>query len=146
MSDGICVYCKGNIEAGASKCRSCGEWVDSRWRLSGAGIVCLALIAVALLAMGAISVTWVPLLRGMLADFGGPIPMFTRIILSSWWLPAWMALVVSAVASSFIFTTRIRPRLTVLACALAVGLAAVVVSYAGVYLPIVNMATDIGPK
>jgi hypothetical protein len=32
-----CPYCKGDLPDGAVKCRSCGEWVDARWRLAAAG-------------------------------------------------------------------------------------------------------------
>ena len=70
-------------------------------------------------------------------------PTFTRIVLASRWLPSWMAVVLGTVATSFAFVTRVRSRLTLLACALAVGIAAVVVSWWGLHLPLVNMAADI---
>jgi hypothetical protein len=144
MADGtFCVYCKGNIEGGAVKCRACGEWLDGRWHVGGAGKICLALIAVALLVMAAMFWGWSPLMRETLADFGGRAPTFTRLVLAPWWLPTWMAVVLGTVAMSFAFVTRVRPRLTLLACALAVGVAAVVVSWWGLQLPLVNMAADV---
>jgi hypothetical protein len=144
MSDvGACVYCKSGLDAGATKCHACGEWVNGRWRLSGAGKVCLGLIAAETLAMVAMSWSWVPSMRAMLADFGGPTPAFTRVVLSSWWLPAWTAIVIVGVVSSFAFTIRTRRRLTLLASALAIGLIAVVVTWWGLQQPISDLAGSI---
>lgn len=138
-----CVYCKSSLETGAAKCRACGEWVDGRWRLSSASKICLALISAEVLAMVAMSSSWIPSMRSMLAEFGGPTPQFTQVALSSWWLPGWTGIVIGAVVSSFVFTVRTRLRLTLLASALAVGLMAVVVTWWGLQLPISDLAGSI---
>ncbi len=70
MVDGtFCAYRKGNL--GAVKCRAFGEWLDGHWRVSGAGKVCLALVAEALLAMAAVSWVWCPLMCAIRVDFEG---------------------------------------------------------------------------
>ncbi len=139
----LCVHCKATLEAGADKCRHCGEWRDERWRVSDAGKVCLALIAVNLFGMASLALTWVPPFRTMLAEFRSAPPAWTNLVLAPWWLPAWMVVVAGAVVAAFVFVRRSRPRGTVLACALAVGLAAVIACWTGPQLAISPMASVI---
>jgi hypothetical protein len=138
-----CVYCKGSLDAGVTKCPACGEWVNGRWRLSDAGKICLGLIAAEVSAMVALSWSWIPSMRAVLPDFGGPTPPFTRLVLSSWWLPVWTAVVIVGVVSAFAVTIRTRCRLTLLASALAIGLIAIVVTWWGLQLPISDLAGSV---
>jgi hypothetical protein len=126
------------------KCRHCGEWIDERWRVGGAGKVCLALLAGAMVAMAAMTWTWVPAMRGMLAEFrSDAIPWFAELVLSVWWLPAWIAVVAAAVASSFVVITRSGPRETLLACALAAAISVIVLTWWGMQMPIAELAEGI---
>src|SRR5258708_39484718 len=79
---------------------------NGRWQVSDAGKVCLAFIAALILAMAAMSWSWVPSMRGMLDDLGGPLPAMTKVVLSAWWLRAWIAVVLGGGASAFLVVTQ----------------------------------------
>lgn len=96
--------------------------------------------------MAAMAGSWVPLMRQFIAEFGGPKSWLTALVLSSWWLPAWMLMVSMAVGASFALARRMRSRTTLLASALAVGFIEVVVTWWGVQLPIVALGERIGAE
>jgi len=142
-ASGVCRYCKSVLEAGAAKCRVCGEWIDGHWHVGGAGKVCLALIVALVLVMGAMAWSWVPSVQPMIASLADPVPRFTELVLSEGWMPPWMAIVLVMVASSFALVTRARLRSTLLALALALGLVALVISWWGIQLPLADLVTAI---
>lgn len=112
--------------------------------IDGASKGFFALIAPLVVAMVAVSWTWVPSMRGILADFGGSPAPFTQVVLSGWWLPGWTALVLCLALFAGLFARHRPTRVTLLASALAVGLTAIVLTWwGGQLLPLTDLATSI---
>ena len=135
-----CSYCKKALPPDASKCSGCGEWLDGRWRISGVGKLCLALIVVELVSLSALFLEWIPTMKSMLKDFGAEPPSFTTIVTSAWWLPLWILAVIGFTVAAIFATRRVRRRDTLLVAGFALGLIAVVITWWGVHLPISDLA------
>jgi hypothetical protein len=145
-NEATCSYCKQALPPDVSKCSGCGEWLDGRWRFSGIGKLCLALIAVDLVSLSALFLEWIPTMKSLLKDFGGELPSFTAIVTSTWWLPLWMFAVIGLAVASIFATKRVRHRDTLLVAGFALGLIAAVITWWGLHLPISDLAGVIGPE
>ena len=142
MDASSCRYCHGEIPAGAVKCRSCGEWIDARWRLGGTGsIVVVALIALELVAMIVMAVHWIPAFSRMYRDLGSAqLPALTRWIVAGWWMPAWIVAMHGLVLLALAGMKRIRARHVVLSMTLVIGGIALAITLWGLYEPVWALA------
>jgi hypothetical protein len=145
VAERTCPYCKGDLPDGAVKCRSCGEWVDARWRLAAAGKVCVALVAAELAVMAVMAARWLPALRTMFVELGSRLPAFTTLVLRSWWLPLWIAVLAGLCFVALGVVERMRLRVTMLATTMALGTIVIAATLWGAYAPIWELAAAIEP-
>ncbi|MBX3247544.1 MAG: hypothetical protein KF901_10240 [Myxococcales bacterium] len=100
------------------------------WLLIGLdGALVAALVFMALL--------WAPAWREVFADFGGALPLFSRVVLSAAWLWSCVGAVLVMIGAG----VRSVPRRHLwLALALVVGSASLLATIAGIYMPIFDLA------
>ncbi len=138
-----CFFCKAELPADALKCRHCGEWADGARVLSGVSKFLLGVVAAEISSFVLAGAQWLPAIRLTLADFAARPPAFTRLTLSPWWIWGWLIALVSGSAAVVNFVRRTRPRDSWLVLVAIAGLAVLIATLWGAYLPIFAIAGSI---
>jgi len=103
-------------------------------------LVLSALAGLEVVALLGLMVAWQPQVRGMLRDFGGTLPLFTRLVLTRAWALGAVLLVAALTGTALGTAARPRVPVAVLIAAVTLGLAAGAAIVVGSYMPIFQLA------
>ena len=114
----------------------------ARERLGPPEFVLLAFSGAGLVALVALGALWLPELAKMYSDFGGSLPLLTRLTQSRTWLLGCTVIILASALGGALAPGR-RARLALLVVALAVAVLAVAAIFVGAYLPVFEMSAAV---
>ena len=114
-----------------------------RWPLGLASMLSLGFMCVELAVLALMAVVWIPAMRGMYLDFGGPLPAFTQLVMNPYWPAFWMLVLVAVAYAAVRVVTSAPRRRTLLMPAAGIGMVVVVMTWWGAQLPLFELASKI---